>query len=105
MAVRETLNRNATAVAGSAIVVILVALAVISWRNFSRPDPIMAKAFFTDDDGKTWFVDDAANLTPFDHDGKPAVRCYVYQTDKGNMFVACEAELPDAVRQELMKES
>lgn len=36
-------------------------------------------AFYTVDDGATWFVDDANKLPPFDHEGKPAVACYVYK--------------------------
>src|SRR6478609_8126910 len=45
------------------------------------------RQFFTVDDGKTWFADDATKLPPFDKDGKQAVRAYVYRTAKGKEFV------------------
>jgi len=47
----------------------------------SGDGPRIDKAWFTTDDGKTWFADDKRKLPPFDHDGKPAVRCWVYSCD------------------------
>jgi hypothetical protein len=44
------------------------------------------RAFFTVDDGKTWFVDDASQLAPFQHNGKEAVRAYVVECN-GKKFV------------------
>jgi hypothetical protein len=41
------------------------------------------REFFSDDDGKTFFVDDRAKLPPFDHNGKPAYRARVYTCDGG----------------------
>jgi hypothetical protein len=37
------------------------------------------KAFFTVDDGKSYFVDDARKLAPFDRDGRKAVRAHVFE--------------------------
>jgi len=37
------------------------------------------RAYFSDDDGKTFFVDDIEKIVPFDHDGKPGFRAMVYQ--------------------------
>jgi hypothetical protein len=76
--------------------------AVLIWQSRSRNGAIEAKAFYTDDDGRTWFVDDAAKLSPFDHQGKLAFRCYVYQTAQGMKFVVCEAKLPDEQRKALI---
>jgi hypothetical protein len=46
-----------------------------------------AKEFFSDDDGKTWFVEDAAKLPPIDHNGKPAYRAKVFKCAGGKPFV------------------
>jgi hypothetical protein len=46
-------------------------------------------AWFTDDDGKTWFADDARRLPPFDHHGKTASRAFVFEcTAHQTKFVA-----------------
>src|SRR5208282_4267961 len=44
------------------------------------------KDYFTVDDGKTFFVAGDDNVPPFDHDGQPAVRAYVFQCG-GQQFV------------------
>ncbi len=44
--------------------------------------------YYTSDDGKTYFADDASKVTPFDKDGKEAVRCYVFKCADGKPFVA-----------------
>jgi hypothetical protein len=41
------------------------------------------KEWFTIDDGKTWFADDATKLPPFEHQGKPAYRVRVWTCDGG----------------------
>jgi hypothetical protein len=40
-------------------------------------------AWFTTDDGKTWFADDAQKIPPFEKDGKEAVRVFVFTCDDG----------------------
>ena len=47
---------------------------------------MLSQVFFTDDDGKTWFPDDAKRVPPFDRNGKPAVRAHVYKCG-GKTFV------------------
>jgi hypothetical protein len=42
-----------------------------------------SKAWYTDDDGRTQFVDDSDHISPFDHNGKKAYRCYVWTCDGG----------------------
>ena len=57
-------------------------------------------AWFTTDDGRTWFPDDANKLPPFDRDGKPAHRAYVYRKPGQQPFVLfLERYTPDAIRQ------
>src|SRR6267154_2521014 len=67
----------------------LVILAFIVFQTHGRGDVATAsgKAFFSVDDGKTWFPDDAKNIPPFDKDGKQAVRAFVYRCADGTTFV------------------
>jgi hypothetical protein len=48
---------------------------------------LSASAYFSDDDGKTWFIDDAANVPPFAHNGKTAYRALLYRCPEGKPFV------------------
>jgi len=45
------------------------------------------KAYFTDDDGATYFADEIIKAPPFDHNGKEAVRCYVFSCPGHGKFV------------------
>ena len=87
MGVRETINEKPQLAAAVAAGVVLLACAFMVLQ-FSSAGPSAAsdKAFFTTDDGKTWFVDQASNLPPFQRDGKEAVRAYVYDCN-GKAFV------------------
>ncbi len=68
------------------VAVILVAGAVTAWEIQANRRSTRNLAFFTTDDGKTWFLDDADSIPPFDYGGKEAVRCYVYETAKRTKF-------------------
>lgn len=88
------------------LLVIAGAAGAIVWEVWPLPpDPLPTKAYYTTDDGKTLFVDDAEQLPPFDHDGKPAVRAMVYSCDGGKTrFVGYLQKLPeDALREEIRK--
>jgi hypothetical protein len=89
MGVRERLNRNPRLAAIVMAVLLLVAgVAVALQFSDGAHAAGMAsdKAFFTIDDGATWFADDAAKIAPFQHDGKEAVRAYVFECN-GKRFV------------------
>src|ERR1700722_4242395 len=45
------------------------------------PDPLTA--FYSDDDGKTYFKDSIYKFAPFDHNGKEADLAYVFECDSG----------------------
>lgn len=60
------------------------------------------RAFFTVDDGKTWFVDDVTRLAPFDHEGKEAVRAYVAECN-GKKFVNHMERYTDEGKQAMAK--
>lgn len=69
----------------------LVALGVICFELFAHGHPtptVYNNAFYSDDEGKTWFVDDIGKFPPFDHNGKPAYRAAVFRCARGDPFVA-----------------
>jgi hypothetical protein len=92
MGLRESLNQqNPKIVLGvTAGVIVIVAVLFFEMRSGvsagggSGP----TKAFFSSDDGKTWFADDAAKLPPFETGGKETLRAYVYRCGDGREFVA-----------------
>jgi len=57
-----------------------------------------SEAYYSDDDGKTWFEDDIDKLYPFDRNGKQAYRAYVYQCGSKEPFVAYLARYTDAAK-------
>ncbi len=87
MGIRETLNENPRAVAKGLAVVFLFAMVLLVWHFWPGGNAkVTSKEFYSDDDGTTWFADDAGKFPPFDHDGKEAVLAKVYICD-GHTFV------------------
>lgn len=86
MGFRETLNRNkklALLVAGVIVIGSVGFAAFYSSREFGNPLTGAGKAFYSIDDGKTFFTDDSMKIPPFTHEGKPAVQAMVYTADGG----------------------
>lgn len=103
MALRESLNRNPIFVLGIVAVAVLFA-GILAYRQFRNSSPKLEnQAFYSVDDGKTWFLDDAMAIPPFDHNGQPAVRIYLY-TCKGNNqpFVGYLERYTDSARKQLL---
>jgi hypothetical protein len=96
--IRETLNKNPGITTGATAAIILIALIVIFMQL--RGDSGMSGdnlAWYSTDDGKTWFSDDASKLPPFDKDGKKAYKVYVYKCADGKEFVShLERYTPEA---------
>ena len=91
MGVREAMNKRPMIAAGLAVTLAIAAVAFAVVRIFDvriAPDNASdsERAFFTVDDGKSWFIDTASQLAPFQHDGKEAVRAYVIECN-GKRFV------------------
>jgi len=87
--IRETLNKNPGLTTGATVGIILLALVFIIFqiRGGGTPD-IATEAYYTIDDGKTWFADDINKVPPFQKDGKDAYRVYVYKCADGKEFVS-----------------
>ena len=76
-------------VAAAVLLVAVVALGyqLIGSRENGAAEPVAKTAFYTDDGGKTFFTDDAKKIPPFDHNGKQAYRCDVFDSGSGKPFV------------------
>lgn len=85
MAIREELNKRNGLITGVALVAIVLALAFITHHLTRGRHPAVpyfpAQAFYTTDDGATLFADAINKVPPFDHNGSPAVRAYVFTAD------------------------
>jgi hypothetical protein len=99
MGLRERLNQNPGITTLVVIGLVVLALAGVvvqvlaNRRGFSSKLP---DAFYTVDDGKTFFVANTENVAPFDYKGQTAVHAYVYECD-GKRFVGyMERYTPDA---------
>lgn len=91
MGIREKVNQNPGIAIGTASAVIVLAgiILVLQTRGGTASGSASGsgRLFFTTDDGKTWFTDDATRVPPFMKDAKEAVRAYVYRTSDGTEFV------------------
>lgn len=98
MGLRETLNRNPAIVTGGTLAIIVIAVGFIIYSTLGSSAPkAPTKAYYTVDDGATYFSDDAGKLAPFDYEGKQAVKARVFKCADGKPFVAfLERYTPDA---------
>ena len=106
MGIRETLNKNPAITTGATIGIIVLAFVFIIWEvvgSGSGSPRIPTKAYYTVDDGATYFADDINLLAPFDHDGKKAVKCNVFKCASGKPFVAYLEKYSDEARAAIEK--
>jgi hypothetical protein len=92
--IRETLNEKPAIGIGIAVGIVLIAAVVLIWQFLggSRTSTLTApitgdQAYYSEDDGKTFFADDVKKISPWKHAGKEAVRAHVYRCSKGEPFV------------------
>lgn len=103
MAAREFIENHAKATT----VVILIVIAgsiLVSVREMSHHSSFKPpeNAFFTTDDGATYFTDSLSKIPPFDHGGKTAVRAFVVSSDGGaHRWVAYLGKYSDADQKKL----
>jgi len=101
MQISKTLNRNPVVAATIAGAAIAVGVFLIIRAIAGNAEDSGGKAFFTTDDGKTWFKDEMTKPFPFDHDGAPAYRVNVFRCGDGQPFAGylecLPSELVDAV--------
>jgi hypothetical protein len=90
---REVMNKNprASAAIGGTLFVVAVGwvVSVMMADGNAANARVQPKAFYSADDGATWFPDDAARVTPFQTaDGKTAVKAIVFKCGHGKTFCA-----------------
>ena len=86
MGIRETLNRNTGITIGAVGgIIVLAVIYIVYFVSSDRPSLASgpSKAFYTIDDGKSYFVESADKVPPFEYQGKSAVLCHVFTCDKG----------------------
>src|SRR5579863_54192 len=88
MGLRQWMNENQLMAGGIAAVLVVLAIIVVVWQmtrttGNAPPPPLgtpdLTKAYYSDDDGKTYFADSVRKVTPFTHGGKNAVRAFVFK--------------------------
>ena len=91
MGLRETLNKNpiiTTSVTGGIILICLIVVLYSAFGGGPSSVDAVAQGYYSTDDGKTFFPENLSNVPPFDHEGQPAVRAYVYRCgNDGTPFV------------------
>ncbi len=84
MGIRDTLNRQGKPVTALVVLVLLASIVAIVYYQSRSGDRFGAgSAFYTSDDGKSFFEANSSNIPPFTHDGKEAVQALVYTADGG----------------------
>ena len=100
MSIRETLNAKRGLGVGVGIALLIVAVIVIL-RSSGGPDYSVSRMYYSNDDGATYFADDADRIYPFDHEGKSAYRAYVYRCGDDAPFVAYLARYNEQTKAKL----
>ena len=77
------MSRQGVVAAIVAVVVVVACGYLLSGGDGASDQRLADRAFYSDDDGKTWFEDSASQMPPFEHAGKQAVRAYVFTNDRG----------------------
>ena len=89
MSIRDALSKNTRFGKGAATAFVLFAFAFVYFELRSRGNGyyVNTRAFYSTDDGKTWFTDLSTKVPPFDKDGRQAVQAYVFRNGNGPEFV------------------
>jgi hypothetical protein len=89
MSIQEWVNRKPGIAIAIVAAVLIAAIAFSVSRMNARRGPLASRqAFFSDDDGQTYFRDSASKIPPFDHNGKTACAVTVLRCASGKPFVA-----------------
>ena len=87
MSIRDLINQKSGLVASVAVVILVVSLGFTLYQFKGPAKPEVANAsWYSTDDGASWFKD-KPNKMPFEVEGKPAYRAYVFDDGSGKPFV------------------
>jgi hypothetical protein len=102
MSLREQINEHKKLTTIGLVILIAAAFYMLSFRNHDNTNNVVpSQAFFTFDDGKTWFVDSSRRIPPFEYNGKTAVRAYVFSKGGSNYFVGYLEQFTPAAKKEM----
>lgn len=88
-----------------AVGLIGVSVLIIGYTSWPERKFSPGKAYFTDDDGKTWYEDSNDNIPPYQHNGKEAVGAIIYRTAKSSKpFCGFLFRFPANVKSQIEKE-
>src|SRR5688572_15728049 len=87
MSIRQKMNDNPSIGIGVTAVVILIAVTIIWFQLSGGTTESPDTAFYTIDEGRTYFEGDVNQVVPFEHEGKQALRAFVYQCGNDAPFV------------------
>lgn len=79
MGIRETLDKKKPIVLAIASLVIVASAVAIFVQAGGMGPPGQGDAYFSVDDGKTYFEHDSGKMAPFDYKGQQAVRAHVFE--------------------------
>lgn len=85
MGLRETLNqkRGLTTTIALLLTVAAIGFMLMQMGLAGDSSAVESQGYFSSDDGKTFFVDGADKLPPFEHNGQQAVRAHLYTCGEG----------------------
>lgn len=84
MFIRQQIGEKKKLSLSLGIALVIVAAVVLCIEFWPKKRADLAMAYYTDNDGQTWFSDSAYQLPPFDHNGKVAVRAQIFTYDSGS---------------------
>jgi hypothetical protein len=96
MGFRESLNQRPVLAAVLTVGLFVIAGTVLMvWGRGRTPPTRVDRVYYSSDEGRSYFADSVDRVYPFDHNGKPAYRAYVYQCGDGKPFVSYVARYKD----------
>jgi hypothetical protein len=107
MGIRETLNEKPQIAYGVAGGLVLLALIIIAFQFMggSRPGPTNAagtdQAYFSDDDGASYFAEDGMKIPPFSRNGKLAYSAQIFRCGSDKPFVGYLGKFSDVKKKEI----
>jgi hypothetical protein len=102
MGIREKLREKPVMGRAAAVALVVIAGLVLAKTYWPEKKADLSQAYYSDDDGATWFKDSAFRVAPFDHNGRPAVVAHVYTYDEGKkQFCAYLARFTPRAKEQL----
>ena len=84
MMVREWIDKNKQLAAVATVILLAFSIGMVVYQLL--PEGPITKAWYTSDDGRTWFKASNRRVAPFAHEGKEAVEAFVFECE-GKEFV------------------